>query len=199
MKAKRSNYTGLIALLLVGAAGVFAVGVYIKRTPEAQNVPSQIRRDSRNADNEAGHSTSKQSTATVLTPKSKGGDLSFDKSDEPVPSGTDPIVFAVNRYLQNSHILPSTAKAISEQVDANGVAQIDCTEAMDKTVGSLDEQALIQGLSKTLTQFPNVKKAKFFVSGQVIYTWGNVDISDGIDVTNSDVTPPVGSSTQNGA
>jgi len=202
MKAKRSNYAGLIALLLIGAAGVFGVAVYIKKTPEAQNVPSTLQRDSGNrATSRASEGPASQSgSAQVLTPKSKGGDLSFDQSTESVPKGTDPIVYAVNRYLQNSHVTKPEAKVLGVRIDPDGVAEFDCTEAMETSVGSSDEQTLIQGISKTLSQFPNIKKAKFLVSGEVIDTWGNVDISNGIDVTNTpDATPPDGSSTQTGA
>jgi len=197
MKAKRSNYAGMIALLLIGAAGVYAIGVYIKRTPEAQDVPAAIHRanhrDAKGSTPTDQADPSRKSSVTILTPKSDKGNLSFDESTDQVPEGQDPIVYVVNRYLQNSHILPSTARALSVQVQ-EGIAKVDCTEAMDKTVGSADEATLLQGFSKALSQFENVKKVQFFVSGRAIDSFGNVDISQGIDVKDPD-----GSSTQPGA
>ena len=41
MKAKRTNYLGVFALLLVGAAGVYGVGSYIGQTPDARR-PSSV-------------------------------------------------------------------------------------------------------------------------------------------------------------
>lgn len=189
MKAKRSNLAGVLAMLLVGAAGVYAIGLYIGRTSEAQNVPQALHRTSRT---DAGASPSDQATKTdsqvkVLTPKSQGGNLSMEQATESVPSGTDPVVFAVNRYLENAHILPSAAKILKVEVK-DGVAMFDCTEAMDKTVGSSDEEALIKGLTKTLGQFPDISTAKFYVSGQQIQTWGNVDLTPGLDVKSPDDT-----------
>lgn len=188
MKAKRSNLAGVVAMLLVGAAGVYAIGLYIGRTSEAQNVPQALHRTSRT--DEAAPSTKTGATDSqvkVLTPKSQGGNLSMDQATESVPAGTDPIVFAVNRYLENSHLLPAGAKVLKVEVK-DGVAMIDCTEAMDKTVGSSDEEALIKGLTKTLGQFPEITTAKFYVSGQQIQSWGNVDLTPGLDIKNPDDT-----------
>jgi hypothetical protein len=178
----------MIALLLVGAGGVYAVGVYIGKTPEAQKIPSPLRRDSQSTEhskpsNQAtGH---QKSSAVVLTPKSKGGDVSFDATTEDVPEGTDAMVFAVNRYLENSHIVPSGAKAIGAEIKG-GVAYIDCTEAMDKTYGSSDEMTLLKGLGKTLAQFPGVTKMQFLVSGKPISSFGNVSLDSPVDVVDKD-------------
>src|SRR5579871_5890707 len=158
MKAKRSNTAGVIALLLIGAAGVYGIGVYIKKTPDAQNVPVEMLRPDRKAapDNASGKPGQTEGNVTVVTPSSKNGELKLDTGSEAVPSGQDPIVFTVNRYLQNSHIAPPEAKAISVDV-RDGEAHISCTEAMDKTYGEADEEALIKGFQKTLSQFDNLK------------------------------------------
>ncbi|HVT13801.1 MAG TPA: GerMN domain-containing protein [Fimbriimonadaceae bacterium] len=187
MKAKRSNFAGVIALLLVGAAGVYAIGLYIGRTSEAQNVPSAIHRTSRTDENAPASQSNKtdNSSVKVLTPKSQNGNLTMEQTTENVPDGADPIVFAINRYLENSHITPPEAKILKVEVK-DGDALIDCTEAMDKTYGSSDEEALIQGLTKTLAQFPEIKNAKFYVSGKQIESWGNVDLTPGLDIKEPD-------------
>jgi hypothetical protein len=183
MKAKRSNYTGAVFLLLIAAAGVYGLGVYIKKTPDAEKVPQAIRRvDPENHGTPAGQATQPKATsAKTFTPKSSQGNLSFDEMTEDVPAGTDPMVFAVNRFMENSHITPANARAISVDIK-EGVAYISFTEAMDKTYGSSDEEALIKGLQKTVGQFPKVTKVVCEVSGKPIDTFGNVDIHDGIEI-----------------
>jgi hypothetical protein len=189
---KRNNPVGVLALLLVGAAGVYGVGMYIKSTPDAQKVPDAIRRSAPNAHIEiqipAQHLGD---TAVVLTPESHNGEVTFKETSEAVPKGADPIVFAVNRYLENSHIAPSGAKALSEQIK-DGTVMIDCSEAMEHTYGSSDEQALLQGLSKTLSQFHGIKKMQFLISGTPIETFGNVLIKDGADLQEVAAPTPNG-------
>jgi hypothetical protein len=195
MKSKRTNYAGVIALLMFGAVGVLAIGFYIKKTPEAQQVPPAIHRQANKPDNVQQPDKAKTSTAVVLNPHSKNGELTFDSAVEPVPEGKDPRVFAINRYLQNCHILPPEAKALSIDVKEDGTAYVSCTEAMDKTYGSSDEAALLQGFDKTLGQFPEIKKVIFEVSGKPIDSFGQVDISQGMDITGPGDAP----STQTGA
>src|SRR5579862_2454617 len=168
MKGKRSNYAGVIALLLAGAVGVYAIGVYIKKTPDAENVPPAIHRmnTTANPGDKATPSTEgQQSSVTIVTPHSAKGELSLPTKDVEVPQGQDPILFAVNGFFAGSHITPPEAKALGVEVK-DGVALIDCTEAMEKSYGSSDEQAIIQGLRKTLAQFPSVQKVQLFVSGR---------------------------------
>lgn len=191
MKAKRSNYAGVIALLVVGAAGVYAVGLYVGRTPEAQTVPTEVRRhEDGKMPPPATHLEKKeQSSATVLTPKSHDGNLRFDSATESVPDGSDPVVFAVNRYLENSHLLLPEAKALHCEVK-EGTAFIDVTEAMEKkSLGSTDEAALFQGISKTLAQFPDVKKVQFLISGKPMEPIGNIDTSQPLDIKDLDAGP----------
>lgn len=176
---KSRNPAAVIALLLVGVAGVYGLGMYLGRTPEAGQVANDMRRAEAQEHHEAPPAQKPQADkkkATILTPKAKGEDLSFEASKEEVPAGTDPMVFAVNRFFQTSHILPSSAKVLSVEVK-DGTAFFDCTEAADKTFGALDERTLIQGVAKTLQQFHELKKFQFLVSGKPIETWGGVDMA----------------------
>jgi hypothetical protein len=196
MKAKKTNYAGVIALLLLGAVGVYGIGFYIGRTPEAAKVPPDIRREKPLVQQEPSNDikpASELSSVKVLSPRSKGADLSFEEATEAVTEGKDPIVFSVNRYLENAGITPKEAKALSVEVK-EGVAYIDVNEKMQGSYGSSDERTLIQGLCKTLAQFPEIKKFQFLISGKPMQPWGNVDLSEPLDVRPAD-----GQSTSHGA
>ncbi len=198
MKAKRSNPLGLIVLLLAGAVGVFAVGAYIKHTPEAQDVPAPLLRRSsppETTDRPTHQQPTVPSSATVLIPSSSGGNLTFDEKTEKVPDGSDPIVFAINRYLENTHFVPDNARAVGCNVK-DGIAFISFTEGMQqKTYGSSDEATLLQGICKTLSHFPSIDKVQFEIEGKPMDPIGNVDISVPLDVK----TPPDAAPTQPGA
>ncbi len=176
---RKTNYGAVIALMLAGAGGVAAVGMYVKNTPDAAQIPPALRRSS------LGHEAQKvpvraKDSAEILIPRSSGGNLSFEKSTEKVPTGADPMVFAINRYLENTHF--AKGHALSCTV-VDGLAHIEFDPAFQSSYGSSDEETLLQGLSKTLGQFPEVKKMQFFINGSPVESIGNVDLSQPLDVT----------------
>lgn len=183
MKAKRSNTTGIIVLLLIGAAGVYGLGSYLVRTPEAGEVASNVRRADalENHDSKPDKTQSHEKSAQIMTPVLDGEKLSFTAKTETVPDGTNPMVFAVNRFFETSHIMPSGARVLSVDIK-DDTAFFDCTEQAEKTFGAMDERTLLQGISKTLQQFPNLKKFQFLVSGTPIDTWGGVDMSQPLPI-----------------
>lgn len=180
---RKTNFTGVVLLLLIGAAGVFGISWYLKDTPEARSVGPAARRQepqTRVTERAPEHSTQKE-TVSIFTARPTSGDWTFDQKPEEVPAGTSPIVFAVNRYLEQLPFVPRRARAVAVEVK-DRVAYIDCTEAMQKTYGSSEEGILLQGLGRTLGQFANVDKMEFLISGTPIDTFGNVDASQGLDV-----------------
>ena len=77
MKGKRSNTAGVIALLVIGAAGVYGLGAYLGKTPEAGQVASNIRRAEALEDHSKPEPPkAEETTAKVLTPVVDGENLS---------------------------------------------------------------------------------------------------------------------------
>jgi hypothetical protein len=182
MKGKRSNTAGVIALLVIGAAGVYGLGAYLGKTPEAGQVASNIRRAEALEDHSKPEPPkAEETTAKVLTPVVDGENLTFKVDSETVPTGKNPMVFAVNRYFETSHIMPSGAKVLSVEVK-DETAYFDCTEQAEKTFGAMDERTLLQGIAKTLQQFPTIKKFQFLISGTPIETWGGVDMTQPLTI-----------------
>jgi hypothetical protein len=180
---KNSGTKAIWVLLLIGVAGAAALAAYVRLTP-AQHVPPEMRAaphdtvaskvDRRPADQERTH-------VDILTPEVSGTDLHLKTQRQQVPQGENPMTYAVNQFLKNSHIVDDKAKAIGVQVKA-GVAYIDFTPSFRQTYGSLDERTLLQGICTTLGQFPNVNKVQFQVDGQPLESLGNVELTDPIDV-----------------
>lgn len=200
MTKTKTNYLGAFALLFVGAAGVYGVGTYINKTPNAAKVPDAVRRHEDSPavkhrpapDVETSVVKQTEESATILTPESKDGNLTFTSKKESVPAGVKPIIFAVNRYLENTGFVSKRAKAIGVDLK-DGVAHIDVTEAFETTYGTMDEQTVLEGLQRTLGQFKEVDKAMFFVSGKQVTSLGNADLTAPIEVIR-----PGSESTQSG-
>lgn len=93
-----------------------------------------------------------------------------------VPPGVDPKMFTVNDYISQIKAVPQEARVKSVSV-ADGVATIDFTSALQHGYGTEDEQMIVDGICRVMSQFKDVKWVKFTVEGQTIDTLGNIDLS----------------------
>jgi hypothetical protein len=124
----------------------------------------------------------------VYTPIPSGSTkISFVKT--PVAaSSSDAKVYVVNKFLESTKVADPAAKLLSVEVN-DGVASLYFNAAMDKTVGTDDEQTLLSGILKNLSQFPDIKSALFFADGKQIETFGNVDLTEAQPVSSDDDSP----------
>ena len=181
-KQKKSNNGPIVGLMVVAVLGLGALAAYVKYggaskvPPEMQRVPNLQRPSSKN----------EHSTVDLVTPSRNGTELKLDKHQSDVPAGEDPRLFALNHYLRQSKIMPADAKAIGIQVK-DGVALIDVTPSFNQSFGSLDEEALLKGMTTTLAQFKEIQKVQFFSEGKVVSSLGNVDLSEPIPVRSDSV------------
>lgn len=177
MASRKKSNTGIIAaLLLVSAVGGAVMGAYVMTTPEARKVPADLRRD---------HVSAKPAQKPkALVPKMVGHDVVYEKRDITVPAGQDARVFYVNEFLKELHakdIGNKSARAIGVDLQ-DGVAYLDFNRAFDETYGTEDEGILIQGILRTLGQFPDINKVQFEIEGKPMETTGNIDLKTPQDV-----------------
>jgi len=184
-KKKKSSSGPIVGLLVVGVVGLGCLAAYVK-FGGASRIPDDERNPkfSEHSQPAAKQDTPKDGKVTVITPSRNGDDLKLDHKQADVPTGEDPMLFAVNHFLRESKIVPSDAKAVGVQVK-DGVALLDMSPSFNQSYGSMDEEALLKGLCATLAQFKNVDKVQFFVEGKVIDSLGNVDLSSPIPVRTS--------------
>ncbi|HEY3780009.1 MAG TPA: GerMN domain-containing protein [Fimbriimonadaceae bacterium] len=100
-------------------------------------------------------------------------------------SGSDAKVYVINKFLETTKIADPSAKLLSVTVN-DGVASLYFNAEMNKTVGTDDEQTLLEGILKNLSQFPDIKSALFFADGKQIETFGNSDLTEAQPVTVDD-------------
>ncbi len=177
-RKKPSNSGGwfvLVGIAILGSA--FAYVKYAPQVPARQEASKVVATTQHEA---ATTTTAPERTDTknvsIKTPYYSGDDLKFTEKTEQVPKNADPIVFAVNRFLEKSHIAPADAKAKTATLH-DGLITIDFSPSFETTYGTEDERTMINGLIATLAQFKEIKQFQFTVSGKPLDTLGNVDLS----------------------
>jgi hypothetical protein len=151
-------------LLFAISAGLFGALVYYAQVTPANQVPSAERQPQ------------KASEVTVFTPSFENGDWSYDSKKEPVPAGSDAVLYAVNRALVASKVAPADARAIGVRIEG-GTAVIDFNGAFDRTYGTEDERTLLETIFKSLGQFRSLRQASFTIEGTPVETLGNIDLT----------------------
>jgi len=117
-------------------------------------------------------------------PEATKANFTFSSTSEVVPADQDPIVFAVNEYLRNAKVTEPDAKLMG--VDLNeGLAVLHFNSAMNHTIGEDNESYLLNGIDKTLAQFPEVQKVQYYAEGTPIETFGSVDLSQPLSVNET--------------
>lgn len=179
MSTSRNN-TGLWILLVAGLAVTTSLTVYVRTTP-ASRVPEDSRRLYRD-DEEPPLSPAnpRAQEVTVLTPVTINGELQFDRATETAPPGTDAMVYAVNRYIENTELAPG-AKLIDARAH-DGILVLTFNEAFDRTYGTMDEGAMVNGILETVAQFDDVSKVQFMIGERPMATMGNIDLTQPQDV-----------------
>ena len=180
-KQQKSGYGPIVGLIAIGVLGLGALAAYVK-FGDASKVPDEYRRVPNNLS--SSKATEDPKKVDLITPGREGTDLKLGKHESDVPAGEDPRLFALNHFLRESKIADPKARAVGIEVK-DGVALVDFTKEFEQTYGSLDEEAMLKGLTATLAQFKEIQKVQFLVEGRVVSTLGNVDLSEPISVRSS--------------
>lgn len=161
---------GLWVLLCLCALG-FGALTYYAGQPGAHTIPSDLR-----ADRSSSQPAAPSSRVRVFSPTYRGGELVFREEWAAVPAGEDAKVFAVNRYLQSAKVTEPGARALSCRVE-RGTAWLDFSTPFGQTTGTEDEGIIVNGILKTMGQFPEVESVQLLVDGKPLETLGNLDLS----------------------
>jgi len=185
MASKKKNNTGLVVtMLIVSVVGGALVGAYVMTTPDAQHIPTALKRDP----STVSAKETDQSTGYRLTPRNDG---SFGRIKVDIPRGQNARTFLVNAYLDDLHakgLGNKNAKLLGVSV-INGVAYLDFNQAFSETYGTDDEGTVLNGIQQTLAQFPEIQKMQLRINGQNMESLGNVDLSKPLPIRETQSTP----------
>lgn len=172
MASKKSGAKPVLALLVASAGLVGGLLAYVKFSP-ASRVPETERRS---VTSEAKTPT-RPTKIVVYKPKYIDHDLKFDESERTVPDGQDPVVFAVNAYLDEAAITPKEARLRTCRIES-GMATLDFGAAFNQTYGTDDERTLLDGILTVAGQFPEIRTVRFLADGKPVETLGNVELAE---------------------
>jgi|GEM_PF-1383232 len=193
------SQAGIWALLFLGVVVVAALLVYVRTT--GTRVPADQLRTDRNVtapsrNPGADTPTPERNEVEVLAPRYENGELKYHPTEVKVPRGTDPYLFAINSYLEQTRaIVPKNARAVRAQREGKTLV-IDFNEAFRTTYGTDDERTLLDGLVNTAGQFEEVDQIVLMCAGEPLDSLGNVDLSEPLPVSHPKPgDPPNGQST----
>ncbi|MCC7434199.1 MAG: GerMN domain-containing protein [Methanoregulaceae archaeon] len=176
----------LLIVALCGAAIVGSLAAYVKLTP-ADRVPEDQRRVEAPAkpriEPQIDVSVEKapEGRVYVFEPFFDGNDLKFNTRMVDVPKGTSPETYALGAFLEASRIPAPEARVLGVDV-RNGLAAVSFNSAFAGGYGSSDEQVLIEGIRRSLGQFPAINELELYIDGTKMETLGSVELSEPLPV-----------------
>jgi hypothetical protein len=124
---------------------------------------------------------------TVLLTLDEADPNRFRLSEEIVPEGEDPRIFAINRFLSSTEMLPISARALSIELDEEGNAELTFSPEFGRmSFGSMQEALIVNGILGNLGQFEEVKTVLFYADGMLIAGFGHFDLSQPMQVLKVD-------------
>lgn len=120
--------------------------------------------------------TPKGGEVTTLTPTYTGGQFGTKPGTTETPKGENPMVFALNDYLDKVPAVPKDADVKTVTVK-DGIATVDFNDKIYAGYGAEDEQIIVRGLLRVMAQFPEVKSVFFTTGGQPVDSLGAIDLS----------------------
>jgi hypothetical protein len=173
MPKRKNNKTNSVLwfLAILGVAVLLGLAAYVTTSGSAHVPPDLARRKPSGP----AQSHPRPTQVHVFKPSFEGGRLSFSEDRSVTTGDVDPMVYALNQFLQASAVAPG-AKALSVTV-SGGVASADFNDAFQREYGTEDEQTLLQGIQRTMGQFHDVRAVQILVAGERIDTIGSVDLT----------------------
>jgi hypothetical protein len=158
----------------LGLAGGGLLAAYIKYSPGASRVPSSMHRQT---------TTDPGKVKVSHSHFDANNGVTTNNSDETVPSGEDPKVFAINESIHKLAFVAKDAKVLGVDV-RDGTAFLDFNKAFDGGYSSAQGGQVLQGVMDTLKQFTEIKQAQFEIDGKPLDSLGEVDTSQPVPITD---------------
>jgi hypothetical protein len=176
----KSRGFNLWIVAILGISAVVAVALFLNRPkalvePEHSVTPPEVSANVKPTPNQS---------VSVLKPVYNDGKLTFRKTTEEAPGNIAPQIYAINSFLAGTGIVSPDAKLESIEVK-NGVAILKFSKAFESTYGTEDERTVVEGVLRTLGQYPEIKKAKFQIGDHDLETLGNIELIEPMPVIRS--------------
>lgn len=114
----------------------------------------------------------------VQVPVAVGGgpDAAFEMKTVDVPKGQDPVMFAVNHFLESLSFVQPEAKLLDVHYEGENV-ELVFSSNFRQTYGTDDEATIIKGILRAVQANSKAKTATFMEGGKPIETLGSTDLA----------------------
>ncbi|MFN7172415.1 MAG: GerMN domain-containing protein [Fimbriimonadaceae bacterium] len=179
----------------VAAVGLISLSVYAANQPANRIAEQWLRPEARVSTTQVEAERTTPETVpqpvrqkiTVLLTLDEIEPNRFRLSEEVVPEGEDPRIFAVNRFLSSTEMLPISARALSIELDEIGNAELTFSPEFGRmSFGSMQEALIVNGILGNLGQFEEVKTVLFYSDGLLVASFGHLDLSQPMQVLTVD-------------
>lgn len=163
-------------VMSISVAGVAAVATYVAKNPKAIMPPQTGLQIQATPPNPNTNLERNPESVMVYTGSIGTNGASFTAEKTPLPSGANPMTFALNQYLHGSGVGDPSARILDVTVSGDNAA-IATNEAFDKGYGSFEEHLILVGFAKTLSQFDGLTTFTLEANGKPITTLGSADLT----------------------
>ncbi|MBX3096673.1 MAG: GerMN domain-containing protein [Fimbriimonadaceae bacterium] len=178
---KRTSVVTLLATLAISAVSFGALTYYVVNRPPADPIRTETSVSS-NARQSRTDVPARRESVETHSPSYAGGQFSTRTEPTRVPAGQDPMVFAINNYLDKLKNVPKEVDVTNITVK-NQIASVNFNDKMNGvSFGSEDEQIFVEGMVKVLSQFPEINSVIFTVDGRRIETFGHFEVLDPVPI-----------------
>lgn len=156
---------GLWAVLLSGALVAGAIAAWVQMNP--RSIPSAEHRSPVRASQPTGRHEGDEAQGRPKATAPLGDDLALE----------DQMVASVNDFLHDSHIAPDEARATKAIMSPKGELKLQFNSAFDRTYGSEEEGALVNGILRSLGKFRQIVNVQFYIGDEPMETLGHIDLT----------------------
>lgn len=175
--SKSSHNKGILVVMAIAATAVVALGFYIKQTPSAARVPTELRRQESSSSVFPQVNTSpkpevhaeEQDRPTVHLSKIDGSNAALATESTEVPAGKEPMQYLAETIAKDAGL--SSVRVLNVDL-RDHVAIVNFSSELKQGMGSMQEGAFIKSLQTGYGQFANVDKVWINVEGQPIDSIG---------------------------
>jgi spore germination protein GerM len=179
----KANLLTVSVIAVLAVAGIALLTTLVIDTPRGEvdtDLERQLVEEAEQRDE--GSDTEPVAEVTVFQPEMIDASVqAIPEEERAVPPDAEPMSYALNAYLEKLDFVPEEMRVRDVQV-ADGLAIVDFTGKPDFGLASAQDQALFEGMTKTLSQFEGVEEVQFLVNGEEVLAFGNLSLTDPLPV-----------------
>lgn len=177
-KRNKKNAQGiLVALALIALASFAGLAAYVRFSPAGEYSrmeKTKLEVIKKERKKPASKRIEESQQVYVPRPFARGGSVEWTFEIVQAQHGVDPLVLAVNRFLESSKIA-SNAKLLEVRYRGEN-AELEFENLFYSGYGTDDEQTLLKGILIAVSENSKAKTVTFYENGKLVRSLGNIEL-----------------------